>query len=359
MGDEKKIMAAFRGDDTAAATPEVLPDRRELALVALERTRMPMVITDARKEDFPIVLANKAFLELTGYCADEIIGRNCRFLQGADTQVGDIASIRRGLEAHEHVDVELLNYRKDGTSFWNQLLISPIFDDGGVLLYHFASQKDVSVRRHAQESEAAERLLLMEVDHRAMNALALVQSLVRLTRADDVESYAASVQQRVDALARAHRLLGQNGWKSAGLADLVSLELPAAFLSRIAVAGPTIALAPQIVQPVTLALHELMANAVTHGALTQSAGSIDIRWQDLDGRIHLQWRESGRPGLEAKQSEGFGLSLIRTVVERQLGGTIELSWDRDGLNASMLFAPYGARGVDAPSVTGRFRSASA
>ena len=73
------------GDDTSVATGKVLRDRRELALVALERTRMPMVVTDPRLPDNPIVLANHAFLDLTGYTADEVVGRNCRFLQGAGT----------------------------------------------------------------------------------------------------------------------------------------------------------------------------------------------------------------------------------------------------------------------------------
>lgn len=356
MRKDQRTEAAFCGDDTAATTPEVLPDRRELALVALERTRMPMVITDARKYGYPIVLANQAFLDLTGYSADEVIGRNCRFMQGADTAPADVAAIREGLAARAHIDVELLNYRRDGTSFWNQLVISPIFDDHGDLMYHFASQKDVSARRHAEESEHAERLLLMEIDHRAMNALALVQSLIRLTRADDIESYATSIQQRVDALARAHRLLGQNGWKCAEIADLVLLELPDAYSPRIAVAGPILSLAPQIVQPVTLALHELMANALTHGALAQHLGTIAIQWEYFEGQVHLHWRESGHRRLGTEPREGLGLNLVRTVVERQLGGSIALIWQPDGLTASMSFAPGGARRASAEGEAPNFRS---
>ena len=68
----------------------------------LQRTRMPMVVTDARRHDHPIVLANQAFLDLTGYTADEVVGRNCRFLQGPDTSEAALEAIRQGLEADEH-----------------------------------------------------------------------------------------------------------------------------------------------------------------------------------------------------------------------------------------------------------------
>jgi len=111
---------SFTGDSPVAADSDILDDRRELALVAVERTRMPMVITDPRKTDNPIVLANQAFLDLTGYKASEVLGRNCRFLQGPDTSQADIQTLRDGLaRGDDHIDIELLNYRKDGSTFWN------------------------------------------------------------------------------------------------------------------------------------------------------------------------------------------------------------------------------------------------
>lgn len=211
----------FRGDAPAAISLDISRDRRELALVALERTKVPMVrtkvpmvVSDARKADQPIVLAKKAFLDLTGYNADEIIGRNCRHLRGPDTEPADVAAIRAGLSDTREVQVELLNYRRDGSIFWNQLVISPVTDKTGLLIYFLASQHDISARRIAQAGEQAERLLLMEVDHRAMNALALVQSFVRLGSGASIQTFATGVQVRVNALARAHRLLAQNKWST-------------------------------------------------------------------------------------------------------------------------------------------------
>src|ERR1700712_5169293 len=103
----------LHGDSPAAALPGMMLDRRELALVAVERTRMPMVVTDPRQPDAPIVLANQAFLDLTGYTAEEVLGRNCRFLQGPRTAAAAIDELRRGLSEDRDIDVELVNYRKD------------------------------------------------------------------------------------------------------------------------------------------------------------------------------------------------------------------------------------------------------
>src|ERR1700712_3063744 len=89
----------LHGDSPAAALPGMMLDRRELALVAVERTRMPMVVTDPRQPDAPIGLANQAFLDLTGYTAEEVIGRNCRFLQGPETSAAAIEEIRVAVAA--------------------------------------------------------------------------------------------------------------------------------------------------------------------------------------------------------------------------------------------------------------------
>ena len=117
---------------------------------AIETTRMPMILTDPNQPDNPIVFANQAFLNMTGYVIAEIVGRNCRFLQGPETDQETIAEIRAAIEAEEKVSVEILNYRKDGATFWNALFISPVHNKEGKLVYFFASQLDVSRRRDAE-----------------------------------------------------------------------------------------------------------------------------------------------------------------------------------------------------------------
>jgi PAS domain S-box-containing protein len=331
---KQDVTPSFEGDPPAAAECEVMLDRRELALVALERTRMPIVITDPRQADGPIVLANQAFLDLTGYSADEVLGRNCRFLQGPDTAAEDIEQIRRGLRSHDHhVEVELLNYRKDGSTFWNQLVISAVHDEDDHLLYYFASQKDATSRREAQKLQESERLLLKEIDHRSLNALALVQSIVRLSRTDSVERFAASIKGRVDALARAHRLLALSNWISADLGELIAAQGASQGLTY---AGPPVGLPPHLVQPLSLVLHELFSNAREHGGLSKPEASTAIEWEAASRNLVLRWTEDGMEldALSPPQT-GLGLQLVGGIVTQQLGGTMQLNWRPDGLAAEI------------------------
>jgi PAS domain S-box-containing protein len=114
---------------------------------AVRATRMPMLITDPSKPDNPIVFANDAFSRFTGYTRDEIIGTNCRFLQGEETNRDDIRKIRSAIDQRVPIEIDVVNYKKNGEKFWNRLLISPVFDDGGKLTYFFASQLDVTLER--------------------------------------------------------------------------------------------------------------------------------------------------------------------------------------------------------------------
>jgi PAS domain S-box-containing protein len=132
---------------------------RDVFFAAVQMSRMPMILTDPHRTDDPIVFCNRAFERLTGYTQDEILGRNCRFLQGADTDHDTIVRIRAGIARQEDVHEEVFNYRKDGSGFWNALFISPVFDPRGNLIYFFASQLDVT-RRHEAEAvvQQAQRL---------------------------------------------------------------------------------------------------------------------------------------------------------------------------------------------------------
>jgi PAS domain S-box-containing protein len=150
---------------SARVTDPDLGHRSGIFFAAVEMTRMPMVVTDPNLEDNPIVFANGAFLDLTGYDEDEIVGRNCRFLQGAQTNRDTVREIRDAVSEVRPVAVEILNYKKDGTPFWNALFMGPIYDQNEKPLYFFASQLDVTRRRvseqafrHAQKMEAIGQL---------------------------------------------------------------------------------------------------------------------------------------------------------------------------------------------------------
>ena len=131
-------------------------DRTELSsdpfAAAMRATRMPMIITDPNRPDNPIVFANDAFCRLTGYARDEILNRNCRFLQGPKTNPDNIAQIRHAIAKRVPIEIEIVNYKKNNEEFWNMLFVSPVFDDRGELAYFFASQYDNTAVRLAHKA---------------------------------------------------------------------------------------------------------------------------------------------------------------------------------------------------------------
>ncbi len=129
-----------------------LSERGGVFFAAIEMTRMPMVLTDPNETDNPIVFVNKAFLDLTGYEEAEVLGRNCRFLQGSETDRSIVSELREAISREGSIAVELVNYRRDGTPFWNALFIGPVYDTSGKLLYFFSSQLDVTRRRNTEQS---------------------------------------------------------------------------------------------------------------------------------------------------------------------------------------------------------------
>ncbi len=134
---------------------------------AVQATRMPMVVADPRLDDIPLVFVNDAFCRLTGYAREEVVGRNCRFLQCADSDPVAVASIRAAIAVPEPIEIEIRNACKDGSLFWNRLLMAPVHDASGTLTYFFASQLDVTLEReHLASLETHNAALMAEVTGR-------------------------------------------------------------------------------------------------------------------------------------------------------------------------------------------------
>jgi PAS domain S-box-containing protein len=130
----------------------VVDQHHDIFFAAVETTRMPMIVTDPHQPDNPIIFVNRAFERMTGYVRDELIGTNCRFLQGPETDREVVTELRLAIAEQREFSTEIINYRKDGSSFWNALFVSPVFNRSGDLVYFFGSQLDVSRRRDAEES---------------------------------------------------------------------------------------------------------------------------------------------------------------------------------------------------------------
>ena len=201
---------------------------------------------------------------------------------------------------------------------------------------------DITERKQAEEHQA---LLAREVDHRARNALALVQSIIRLTRADTVKSYIAAIEGRIAALARAHTLLAQSRWQGADLARLVDDELAAYRTGdpqKLTTAGPDVSIEPRAAQTLALALHELSTNAAKYGALSVVSGRVRLTWELRADRLILRWIEGGGPTTAPPACPGFGIRVISASIERQLDGEARFEWRSEGLHCT-LAVPCGDR----------------
>jgi two-component sensor histidine kinase len=202
---------------------------------------------------------------------------------------------------------------------------------------------DATIRARAADAaagEARKTLLMREVDHRAKNVLAVVQSVIRLTPRDKPEVFATAVEARVAALARTHSLLAEGGWYGADLRAVAERAL-APYMSMpnsgtVRLDGPPVPLVPAAVQPTAMVLHELATNAARYGALSVPGGAVTLAWRVSrgggDDRLHMRWAETdGAPVPGTPTRQGFGTRLIDASVRGQLGGTVTRRWETSGL----------------------------
>jgi PAS domain S-box-containing protein len=204
---------------------------------------------------------------------------------------------------------------------------------------------DITARKEAETRQA---LLMREVDHRAKNALAVVQAVLRLTRAGDQTSYARAVEGRVAALARAHTLLTEARWAGAELRALLAGELtpflapgaeaPGDAPPRALLEGPPVTVPPLTAQPLSMTIHELATNAVKYGALSMPGGRLRVIWSmQQEGReLLLHWVERGGPPIAGPPSrQGIGSRVIGNTIRDQLGGDVTLCWAAEGLECEI------------------------
>jgi PAS domain S-box-containing protein len=144
---------------------------------AIASTSEGITISDPQRPDHPLIYVNSGFERLTGYQRDEVIGRNCRYLQGPDTDPAAVATIRAALAAERHCTVEVLNYRKDGTPFWNLLSITPVRNSAGNVTHFIGVQVDITKRK---EIERLKNELVATVSHELRTPLASLRGFAEL-----------------------------------------------------------------------------------------------------------------------------------------------------------------------------------
>lgn len=244
-------------------------------------------------------------------------------------------AVEDAIESGAPCNAEFRLIRPSGELRWCIGAAAPSADAAGRTVRLSGVTVDITDRKEAEERQV---LLAREVDHRARNALAVVQSILRLSRARTTEDFVASVDGRIRALARAHTLLSQSRWQGAHLDRLVDEEFAPyriGDVDRIVVRGPVVLLRSATAQAIALALHELATNAAKYGALSAESGRVVVSWELGPDDLTLRWVEMGGPPASPPTAQGFGTRMIRATLERELGGRVEFRWGADGLHCEL------------------------
>jgi PAS domain S-box-containing protein len=309
-------------------------DTKELAAVvepqnvptaALARLPVALVLSNPALADNPLVFANEAFEDLTGYRRKDVIGRNCRFLQGEATEPDRVAELRRAIAAGEDVSVEITNYRSDGTTFLNRVSIAPIRNEAGEVVLFLGIQRDLQTK---EETDLLAQLA--EIQHRVKNHLAMIVSLIRLQAgAEGAATDYDMLARRVETLQLLYEELSAGGVSSSA-----SAEVPlGAYVSRIAaaighldgrqgvrinVSAEEIAVSADIAGRVGLLLSEALTNAFRHAFEGRDIGMVETRLQRLSNDVvRLQIADDGIGMPEGQAwpgSEGLGGRIVIALL---------------------------------------------
>jgi PAS domain S-box-containing protein len=212
---------------------------------------------------------------------------------------------------------------------------------------------DVTERKKAEEQQT---LLMREVDHRAKNLLAVVQSMLNLSKAETTAEFITAVSGRIKALSLAHTLLSESRWQGVELERLVEEET-APFegqkVPRIRFEGPPVSLQPAAAQCLAVTLHELITNAAKYGALSSSTGLVTLEWELRAEGLVLHWVERGGPPVSPPARRGFGTQAMTASIEQQLGGRLNLDWRPDGLRLQLSIPKESFLALDRPQAASR------
>jgi PAS domain S-box-containing protein len=328
-------------DITAQRDAEAaLRDERDRAHGYLNVAEVMLLVLDGRG---CVQTINRRGAEILGHDnAETLIGRDWFDLAIPPARRAETRSVFGKLMAGQIETAGVYEnpvVRADGTERLVAWRNSVLRDADGRITGTLSSGDDVTEQRVARDRE---RLLAQEIDHRAKNLLAVVQSVVQLTRADDIRAFKTAVTGRIQSLARTHGLLAASRWEGADLKQLVCDELAPydrADTKRVSIVGPSLQLTPAAAQALALVVHELATNSAKYGALSVDSGELCIHWNrpkpGSDAVLAFTWIEEGGPPVKQPERKGFGSVVLQTSVERQLGGAVSLDWRMEGLRCSI------------------------
>ncbi|HEX2556394.1 MAG TPA: histidine kinase dimerization/phosphoacceptor domain -containing protein [Microvirga sp.] len=347
---------------------------------AVRVTRMPMLVTDATLPGNPITFANKAFLNLSGYSIEELLGQDPHFMNGEETDPEAIQQYQTAIAEGRDETLEILQYRKDGTPFWSMLFASPLSDGQGTVTNHFLSYLDINRRFVAEESLRAltaelearvaartkeleavtnslrrlvteREMLLVEVNHRAKNSLAIAASLLAIQgrRQPDpgVRAHFEEAQERLNAMARVHDLLSKSEREQRVDVATYVRDLCEALRPITETDDNHIRLEAQVEEgvlveadaavPLGIVITELITNSVKYAFPAPRTGTIiaQVR-RSRPGWVEMIVRDDG-VGMARLREGSLGYSLVRSLVQ-QIDGEISTQSENDiGLTVTISF----------------------
>lgn len=339
------------GDNSVTENP---PEGvHQMSSESMKRFPLSLVVTDPHKPDNPIVYCNKAFYRTTGYRPSEAVGRNCRFLQGEDTDEHAVARIRQAIGEASELTIDLVNYRADGERFINRLIITPLRDANEDVQYFLGVQTEVGT----EGSEVARRLevdeRLREVQHRVKNHLAMVLSMIR------VEARKSSGTDRFDILeSRVRTLTMLYDHFSEPTDDVTDDTVPlGAYVTRVVSALQVLSDRHQVrinvdtgnirvrtdtAARVGLALSEIVTNALRHAFDDDQEGELRVELvRQTDGaveRVRLCVADDGH-GLDGKQwpdRKSLGGRIVIDLIER-LDADLDVETSKNGTTVTVMF----------------------
>lgn len=345
--------------EVAERTWEAAERARADAALRESEERLRLIVESAR--DYAIFTADPDGLidswppgaaAVFGWSAEEAIGQPIAITFTPEDRAAGIPDREMATACREGTAPDVRwHVRNDGSRVFIEGSMTALRDPAGGVRGFLKIGQDIT---HRMEAEARQALLAREVDHRARNVLALVQSIMRQTSATTVEEFVRVVGGRVAALARTHSLLSKERWIGADLREIIQAELRVFAIegkaSRIVLDGPAATVPPEIAQALAMIVHELSTNAAKYGALSVPAGQLTVSWT-LDGNagdqvLRLRWSEAGGPELTGEPAhQGFGSALVRGMVEGQLRGVVRQTWARTGLVCEMEIPLEGGAGA--------------
>ena len=273
---------------------------------------------------------NAGAQRLFGYTAEEAIGKPITMLippERHDEEPGILDRIRRG-ERIEHY--ETVRRRKDGALIEISLAVSPLKNADGKIIGASKIARDISERKRDEEQR---KLLINELNHRVKNTLASIQSISAQTFRGEAGCRGKEFEERLVALSRAHDILTRESWEGADMRELaggVIAPLCIDHESRVGILGPKLRLRPKVALSLSMAFHELCANAVKYGALGEGDGRVDLGWSVRksagENWLRICWEERGGPPVEHPSRRGFGTQFLERGVARELAAQVRLQF---------------------------------